>query len=109
MHDENLYVTRAKAAFSRIEAAFDDIDPEIVDCERSSSDVVALLFPNGVKCVINTQRPTQQIWVAAGAEAWHFGYDPASERWIDSKRPELELFSTLSQIIQTQGGLVVDW
>ena len=103
MNDENHYLARAKTAFSRIESAFDQIDVDVCDCERTSSDVLTLLFLNGVKCVINTQRPTQQIWVASNAQAWHFAWD--GQRWSDPRRDEAELFDTIRRIVTTNAGL----
>lgn len=100
MQSESTYLDRAKKAFVRIERAFDEVDPDVIDCERSSGDVISLLFLNGVKCVINTQRPTQQIWVAASAQAWHFAWDEAAATWLDPKRDNAELFDTLSRIVK---------
>lgn len=109
MDDESTYLTRAKAVFTRIEAAFDDVDPDVIDCERSSGDVVALQFAGGPKCVINTQRPTRQIWVACGAEAWHFTWNEPASAWLDPKRNDAELFSTLQQIVQANSPLEISF
>lgn len=109
MENETEYFTRAKAAFARIEAAFDQIDVEVVDCERTTSDVITMLFLNGVKCVINTQRPTQQIWVASNAQAWHFGWDEATGAWIDPKRENAELFDSLTRIVATNAGVALEF
>lgn len=105
MQTENQYFDRAKQAFSRIEKACDQIDVEVCDCERTTSDVITMLFLNGVKCVVNTQRPTQQIWVASNAQAWHFGWDETAAKWIDPRRENAELFETLTRIVVTNAGV----
>lgn len=106
--DESSYFEHAKKAFARIENAFDDVDVSVVDCERTSGDVLTLTFPNRVKCVLNTQRPTRQIWLAARAEAWHFAYDEASGRWLDPRRGDVELFDTLRTILAANAPAAIE-
>jgi CyaY protein len=103
--DESTYLTRAEAVFRSIGDALDPVDSDVVDCE-SAGDVVALTFPGGRKCVVNTQRPTRQIWVAANARAWHFSWDEASERWLDDKGGG-ELYAILARIVRESAGIEV--
>jgi CyaY protein len=110
--DERAYQHLADAAFRRIEDALKDVDPDQVDCERAG-DVLTLTFESGKKCVVNTQRPTRQIWLAANARAWHFGWDEGNETWVDDKGRRdaggavLELFGALRTILREQAGLDV--
>ena len=101
--EETVYQALADVALSSIENAFRDIDVDVVDCERSG-DVITLLLKGGTRCVINTQRPTRQIWMAAEARGWHFSYDPHSKRWIDDKGHGLELFAQLAAIVKNATG-----
>jgi CyaY protein len=102
--EESRYQKLADATFRKIEDLFRDVDTEVVDCERAG-DVVTLVFSGGKKCVLNTQRPTQQIWLAANARAWHFSYDEAKDVWLSDKDDTQELFSELRQIVKTSAGL----
>jgi CyaY protein len=110
--DERAYQHLADAAFRRIEDALKDVDPEDVDCERAG-DVVTLTFKGGKRCVVNTQRPTRQIWLAANARAWHFGWDEPSGRWVDDKGQTsddgapLELFGAVKRIVREASGVDV--
>jgi len=97
--DEPRFQLLADVAFRRIEDALQDVDAEDVDCERAG-DVITLLFRGGARCIVNTQRPTRQIWLAANARAWHFSYDESADRWIDDKGTDAELFSTVSRIVK---------
>jgi CyaY protein len=101
--DESTYQQLADRAFRAIGDAFEDVDAEVVDCEIAG-DVVTLTLPGGRKCVINTQRPARQIWLAANARAWHFSWDPKAERWLDDKGRG-DLFVTLSGIVKEAAGL----
>ena len=105
--DEQTYLKLADATFARLEDMFEDVDADDVDCERSG-DVLTLTFKNGKKCIINTQRPTRQIWLAAGVNAWHFVHAPdRGGAWVDEKDPSQELFTTISRVVKEQSGLNV--
>ena len=104
MMTESEYQDLAKIAFRRLEAALGDLDPDAVDCDWAA-DVMTLGFPGGKKCVLNTQRPTRQIWVAANARAWHFSWD--GTRWVDDKGHGDELFATVAKIVRDLGGIEV--
>ena len=102
--DEKAYQHLADATFKRIEDALKDVDPDQVDVERAG-DVLTLTFAGGKKCVVNTQRPTRQIWLAANARAWHFSYDEPSGKWLDDKGEGVELLSRVAGIVKEQAGV----
>jgi CyaY protein len=104
--DEARYLQLADQTFKHIQDAFDDVDPDIVEA-HAAGDVLTLTFADRSKCVINTQRPTRQIWVAARARAWHFSYDEATGRWFDDKGRGDELMATLRTIVRESTGLEV--
>ncbi len=99
MLDEPRYLRLATEAFKRIEDALEDVDPGVVDLD-AGGDVVTLTLANGIRCVVNTQRTTRQIWLAARANAWHFSFDEASGTWLDDKGRGDELFATLGRIVK---------
>lgn len=101
--DEATYQKLADAAFRIISDAFDSVDPDIVDCE-GGGDVVTLTLRGGKKCVVNTQRPTRQIWLAANSRAWHFSWDEGAHHWIDDKGRGDELYATLARIVKESTG-----
>ncbi len=105
--EESDYHKLVAKAFRRIEDALEDVDPDVVD-STGTGDVLTLTFASGVRCVLNTQRPVRQLWMAARDSAWHFDYDPASERWTDDRGRGLELFATLGRVIAEQSGLHVE-
>src|SRR5688572_26235988 len=97
MMDEAEYQLLADKTFKRVEDAFADADADVVDCERAG-DVITLTFNRGKRCIINTQRPTRQVWVAANARGYHFDY--AGGRWVEDKGEHEELFAALSRIVK---------
>ena len=97
--DESKYLQLAHAAFEKIQDALEDVDSSDVDVD-SAGDVVTLTMKGGVKCIVNTQRPTKQIWLAARARAWHFNYDESKKQWLDDKGTGAELFETVAKILK---------
>ena len=102
--DEPTYQQLADAAFRAIGDAFEDVDPEVVDCEQAG-DVVTLTLRGGKRCIVNTQRPTRQIWLAANAQAWHFslgrGEEGVARRQGDAPG---DLFATIARIVKDATG-----
>jgi len=103
MMDETTYYRHTKAAFAKVEDALDSLAEGVVDFERSG-DVLTVIFPSGKKCVLNTQRPTRQLWLAADARAWHFSWDSETSSWRDDKGLGIELFGKISEIVKGHVG-----
>ena len=104
--DETVYQHLADRTFKRIEDALKDVDADGVDVERAG-DVVTLTFKGNKRCVLNTQRPTRQIWLAANARAWHFSYDEKRDAWLDDKQPNVELFATVEGVVKDGAGVTI--
>jgi CyaY protein len=105
--DESRYQKLVGETFSKIEKAVIDIDPSDLDFD-SAGDVMTLTMKNGVRCIVNTQRPVRQIWVAARATAWHFSYDEATNTWVDDKGRG-DLFATLRAIAKEHAGIDIEF
>jgi CyaY protein len=103
---ESTFETLAGDTFRAIGDAFEDVDPDAVDCEIAG-DVVTLTMRDGARCIVNTQRPTRQIWLAASARAWHFSWDDEGRRWLDDKGRGDELFATIARIVKESTGVDV--
>jgi CyaY protein len=101
--DESTYERLADDAFRTIGDAFEDVDPDVADCELAG-DVVTITLRGGGKCIVNTQRPARQIWLAATSRAWHFSWDEARRRWIDDKGQGDELYATIARIVKETTG-----
>jgi len=104
--DESTYQVLADKALRRIEDGFKDVDPDLVDCEQAG-DVLTLTFKDGKRAVVNTQRPTRQLWLAANARAWHFSYDAGKSQWLDDKGQGVDLFEQIGRIFQDGAGVAL--
>ncbi len=104
--DETTYQTLADSAFRAIGDAFEGVDADLADCEVAG-DVVTLTLKGGKRCIVNTQRPTRQIWLAANSRAWHFSWNASEARWVDDKGRGDELFSTIARVVKDGAGVEV--
>ncbi len=102
--DNSRYQSLVDVAFRKVTDLFDAIDTDLADCE-SAGDVITITFAGNKRCVMNTQRPTRQIWLAANARAWHFSYNETQQSWLDDKGQGDELFGTLTNIAREWGGV----
>jgi len=91
--DSNSYLSRVDVVLNRAADWLEGFDPDEVDFSTSDG-VVTIEFPDGTKYVLNRQRAAEQVWFAAGAEAWHYNFDPESGEWRDAKDGH-ELFANI--------------
>ncbi len=103
MMNESTYNQLVAAAFKRIMAAADALDPDDLEAE-STGDMVTLTAASREKCIVNTQRAVRQIWVAGRGQGIHFSYDTASGSWLDDKGKGLELFRFVADVVQQISG-----
>ncbi len=107
MMDESVYAKLVDRTLRDVEAMFEDASSEKIDLERSG-DVVTFTFGDGRRAVLNAQRPTRQLWLAANARAWHFDWDDATRQWRADKAEAVELFTQLATIALELGGVSVE-
>lgn len=106
--DEATYNQLVSAAFKRIVAAADKLDPDVLEAE-STGDMVTLTAASREKCIINTQRAVRQLWVAGRGQGIHFSYEPASGTWQDDKGKGLELFRFVADVVRDISGEALDY
>jgi iron-sulfur cluster assembly protein CyaY len=105
---ESQFRQLAKSAYDRIEAQFDAVDPDQVECEVAQG-ALTLTLADGARWVLSQQPPVRQLWLAVASKgrAYHFDYDPASGRWLDDKGEGLELLSHLEALLSEVAALEV--
>jgi len=104
--DEKRYLELADRTLSRVLRAFDEVDTDDADLDVAG-DVISVRFRDGSRAVLNTQRPTRQLWLAGGARAWHFDWHEPSGTWLDEKGTGTELFAMLAELTKRGAGIDV--
>ena len=103
--DESTYRNQVDEVFQAIDAAFEDVDPDLVESSYGQG-TLTLQFADGKRCILSPQAPVRQIWVAFKDRAWHMSQD-ASGRWIDDRGQGKELFSLVEEITREGAGVQV--
>ncbi len=106
MLEESRYNQLVSAAFKKLLAAADLVDPDVLEAD-STGDMVTLTSASGEKCVVNTQRAVRQIWVAGKSQGIHFSFDEASGTWRDDKGKGLELYAFVASVVKEISGALL--
>jgi len=102
--DRSEFLKLADACLERVAAWLEAFDPDEVDF-TAADGVLKIEFPDRVTYVLNRQTAADQMWLAAGARAWHF--DWSGEAWLDD-RDGAELYARLGEVMTAKLGRTVE-
>lgn len=94
--DEQEYLRHADACLQKVAKWLEEFDPDELDFSTGDG-LVTLEFADGTRFILNRQAANRQIWLAAGARAWHYKWDSAQQAWADDKDGH-ELYAKLSEV-----------
>lgn len=97
------FAKHAQAALETLENQLADLEHDDLDVDLAS-DVLTLAFTGGDTFILNAHSAAQQIWMAADRQAWHFDFDPSTDRWVAAKTGD-ELMETVSRVVGHRLGL----
>jgi iron donor protein CyaY len=100
------YRKRVQETFDDVAAQFEDVDPDVAECEQAFG-VVTITFPDRTKIILSAQPSVRQLWVALASRgtAYHFSFDSALQQWRDDKGRDIEVKSLLETVLQETAGL----
>ncbi|OFZ82809.1 MAG: iron donor protein CyaY [Bdellovibrionales bacterium RIFOXYD1_FULL_53_11] len=104
--DESGYRARLHGVFSRIERAFDDVDPDVAECSVSAG-TMTIAFAGGGRVVLSPQPSLRQIWAAVSTRltGYHFAYYEEENLWRDAKGTGIELFELVREVVLEAAGI----
>jgi CyaY protein len=105
MIEEKIYRQLVDDAFARIDAAFEDADPDLAE-STSSQGTLTILYQGKLRFILSPQAPVRQIWAAFKDRAWHFDRD-AGGKWIDDRGRGIELYRLVEDITREAVGVDV--
>jgi CyaY protein len=100
--DRSTYLKLADECLARVAKFGEPFDPDEMDFSTTDG-VVTLEFPDGVRYVLNRQAAADQMWFAAGARAWHYGWDAGKKTWVDD-RDGHELYARIGEVVSQKIG-----
>jgi len=99
--DEQEYLRAADACLDRVGRWLGELE----DVDVMAGDgLVTLEFDDGARFVLNRQAAARQIWLAAGARAWHYGWDDERHAWVDD-RDGHDLYSRIAEVVGERLGI----
>jgi CyaY protein len=104
--DDNEFLARSDQCLGKVAKWLEDLDPDEVDY-TTGDGVVTIEFSSGAKFILSRQSQMKQMWLAAGARAFHYNWDAARDSWLDDKDGD-ELFPRLAESISEQLGHPVE-
>ena len=100
---ESKFESLAGGVLDRMVDGLADLEDDALEVELESG-VLTMRFEDGARFVINSHRAARQIWMAAGATAWHFDFDGTA--WISSKTGD-ELWATVERCTSEKLGRTI--
>jgi CyaY protein len=92
--DEKRYRQLLDDAYARVDKAFEDVDPDVVEVSVSQGALTVTFFERQ-RLMLTPQPSPRQLWVAFRDRAWHFNWDEATSRWMDDRGEGVELYSLI--------------
>lgn len=106
MMDESSFRRRMDDVFKRIDAAFENVDPDLAESEYSQG-ALTITFRQTSKLILSPQTPLRQIWVAFRDRAWHLDMDETKGQWRDDRGQDVELCSLVTKLASEQAGVTI--
>ncbi len=104
--EEKQYRQLVDHAFARIDAAFEDVDPDLAESSLNQG-TLTITFNNRFRFIVSPQTPVRQIWVAFRDRAWHLNYSPETQLWTDDKGEGVELYKLVETTTQAQANVTI--
>ena len=104
--DESSYRHLLDETFRRIDAAFEDVDPDLAESVNAQG-TLTVMFADGRRLILSPQAPVRQIWVAFKDRAWHLDWEAGTRRWLDDRGEGVELYSLVEDLVRGAAGLEV--
>jgi CyaY protein len=104
--EEKLYRQLVDDAFRRIDAAFENVDPDLAE-STFSQGTLTIVFREKQELILSPQAPTRQIWVAFRDRAWHFDLRSDGNGWVDDRGQGIDLFALIADLARAAAGVTV--
>ena len=105
--DQTEFLRRAEECLATVAKWLETLDPDEADY-ATGDGVVTIEFADGGKFVLSRQAATSQMWLAAGARAWHYNRDAATGDWRDD-RDGHDLYGRLAEVVAEKIGHPVEF
>ena len=102
--DEKTYRQLLDQTFARIDAAFEDVDPDLAEVALALG-TLTITYPGNLRMMLTPQPSPRQLWVAFRDRAWHFDWDAARRAWMDDRKLGIELARLVEDTTREAAGV----
>ena len=108
MLDEKSYRRLLDDTFTRIDNAFDGVDPDLAESNLSQGALTITM--RGIHRLILSPQPSpRQLWVAFRDRAWHFDWNAARTCWLDDRGQNIEALALVTQLTSEAAGVALSF
>ncbi len=104
MLDERTYRRLVDDTLAHIDAAFEDVDPDLAESSISQG-ALSVTFPGNLRMIVSPQPPVRQMWLAFRDRAYHFDWNEADRTWVDDKNQGLDLYGVVRDLTRQTAGV----
>ncbi len=94
--DEKRYRQLLDDTFSRVDAAFEPVDPDVAEVTVSQG-ALTITYLESQRLMLTPQPSPRQLWVAFRDRAWHFDWDEGGRCWLDDRGQGVELYGLIEE------------
>jgi iron donor protein CyaY len=104
--DEKTYRQLLDQTFARIDAAFEDVDPDLAEVSLSQG-TLTITYPGNQRMMLTPQPAPRQLWAAFRDRAWHFDYHPEKSAWLDDRGQQIEVCHLIEETTHQTAGVKI--
>lgn len=106
MIEEKEYRRLLDETFTRVDRAFEHVDPDLAEVTISQGSLT-ILYNEKVRLMLTPQPAVRQLWVAFRDRAWHFDWDGARGAWMDDRGLGIDAVKLVEDTTRTESGAEV--
>ena len=104
MLDEKEYRKLLDGTLTRIDRAFDDVDPDLAESILSQGALTVTMRGKD-RLILSPQPSPRQLWVAFKDRAWHFDWDATKQQWLDDRGQNIDALALVTQLTRDSAGV----
>jgi CyaY protein len=107
MLDEKTYRRLLDDTLTRIDRAFDEVDPDLAESNLSQG-ALSITMRGKHRLVLSPQPAPRQLWIAFRDRAWHFDWNEARRSWLDDRGEDIDALTLVATLTREASGIALD-
>jgi iron donor protein CyaY len=108
MMDEKTYRRLLDDTLERIDAAFENVDPDLAESNLSQG-ALTIAMRGKHRLVLSPQPSPRQLWMAFRDRAWHFDWNEPRQCWLDDRGQDIEALALVVDLTREAAGVEIEF